>query len=173
MIIPSEHFADWSSQCDQPYASNDVVPILSPNEEDIARLTLRQTTLKENGLTHCLKKASGGTKKRKKGNTEAATAGPARETAEIDVDAKASNGTSVKIHYTPQPNLKGSEGIKDSSTASLTTKVIQEQELRNKRRKMETSDNIDSLFSKHKDDPSSKERDIGFMNRGFAIAGRK
>lgn len=51
--------------CNEPYAENDVVPILPTAPTDIARLNLRLKTLREKGLTHALKKAPGSKKKRK------------------------------------------------------------------------------------------------------------
>lgn len=44
--------------CDVEYASNDIIPINSLVDTDIARLSLRAKTLQEKGLSHSLKKAS-------------------------------------------------------------------------------------------------------------------
>lgn len=146
-------------QCNQSYASNDIIPILPVNEEDIARLSLRSRTLKENGLTHSLKKAGGGKKRKKAAGADAV----ANQEADSSKDEKKS---------TPQlpPLDKAAESIKNSSTASLTAKVLQQQDERNKRRKMENNKNFDSLFARQ---TTSKEKDIGFMNRGYAIPGRR
>lgn len=130
-------------QCNEAYAPNDVIPIIPTTEENIARLQLRAKTLKEKGLTHSLKKA-GGKKKRKNGEGE--------EKAEEKKEKRAATA----------------DGIKNSATASLTAKVLAEQEERNKRRKMESNDNLKSLFSsKDPKRPMGKNND--FMSRGFNI----
>ncbi|KAF4307026.1 hypothetical protein GTA08_BOTSDO05200 [Botryosphaeria dothidea] len=130
-------------QCNEAYAPNDVIPIIPTTEEDIARLQLRAKTLKEKGLTHSLKKA-GGKKKRKNGEGE--------EKAEEKKEKRAATA----------------DGIKNSATASLTAKVLAEQEERNKRRKMESNDNLKSLFSS-KDPKRSMGKNNDFMSRGFNI----
>lgn len=131
-------------QCNEAYAENDVIPIVPTSEEDIARLQLRIKTLKEKGLTHSLKKAGG--KKRKKnadGEEKVAEAKDGEKKAKVD-------------------------GIKNTATASLTAKVLAEQEERNKRRKMENNDNLKSLFApKEKKNPMGKNKD--FFTRGFDI----
>lgn len=68
---------------------------------------------------------------------------------------------------------KATNGIKNTSTANLTARVLEEQDERSKRRKMEQNANLKSLFAKKGHDPNSKERDISFMNRGYAIPGRR
>ncbi|GME38797.1 hypothetical protein GTA08_BOTSDO05200 [Neofusicoccum parvum] len=132
------------AECNEAYAENDVIPIVPTSEEDIARLQLRTKTLKEKGLTHSLKKAGG--KKRKKnadGEEKAAEAKDGEKKAKVD-------------------------GIKNTATASLTAKVLAEQEERNKRRKMENNDNLKSLFApKEKKNPMGKNKD--FFTRGFDI----
>lgn len=144
-----------------------MIPILSANEEDIARLTLRRTTLKENGLCHSLKKAAGSKKRKKADPTETVV-----PSAGLGQTETASSDTTTKAVKEPQA-VKSSHGIKNTSTASLTAKVLEEQDDRNKRRKMAQNDNLKSLFSQKNHDPNSKERDISFMNRGYAIPGRK
>ncbi|KAF2661247.1 DUF602-domain-containing protein [Lophiostoma macrostomum CBS 122681] len=137
-------------QCNESYAENDVVAILPTEDRDIARLTLRMKTLKEKGLTHALKKEKGGKKKRKHADKEA-------------------NGDSEKSKQTiPAP----SNGIKNASTASLTKKVLEEQEARNKRRKMEQNDNVKSLFSRD-DRGVSMGNSADYMTRGFSIPTKK
>ncbi|EKG20752.1 hypothetical protein MPH_01919 [Macrophomina phaseolina MS6] len=132
-------------QCNEAYAPNDVIPIIPTSEEDIARLQLRVKTLKEKGLTHSLKKV-GGKKKRKNVESE-------EKAEEKKKEKKAA---------------AASDGIKNSATASLTARVLAEQEERNKRRKLENNDNLKSLFSaKESTGPKGKNRD--FMSRGFDI----
>lgn len=149
--------------CDTEYASNDIIPILPISETDIARLSLRMNTLREKGLTHSLKKASGSGKKRKKDEVVDASTEP----------PGVSNGTSVQ-NGTPRTstpvngNSNGDDrgGINNASTASLTAKVVQEQE-RAKKRKME-NENVRSLFSS-KDPSVNASKSADFMTRGFSI----
>jgi hypothetical protein len=170
-------------QCNEPYAENDVIPILPTAPADIARLSLRMKTLKEKGLTHSLKKASG-SKKRKKNAEKEASAADTKQAEE----AKTGGGHEENISDKPaRPPLSTSSprpqaepaaskstsgtvptGIKNAATASLTAKVLEEQETRNKRRRVETNENLKSLFSsRDPKQPSGKSSD--FMTRGFSI----
>ncbi|KAF2226563.1 Rtf2 RING-finger-domain-containing protein [Elsinoe ampelina] len=140
--------------CDIAFAENDVIPILPTAKEDIARLQLRVKTLKEQGLTHSLKKA-GKEKKKKK-----------RDREEDDSQATEKNGNGAK-----KANGENGHGIKNSSTKALTDKVMQEQERRKKSRM--DNDNLKSLFSsRDQGKPTGKSSD--FMTRGYEIpAGTK
>lgn len=134
--------------CDVEYASNDVIPILPVTETDIARLTLRMKTLQENGLTHSLKKVSGS--KKRKHKDDVATKDPKAE-------------KSVPSNGEPSKNVTAS--INNSSAASVTSKVIQDQELAKKRKTK--NDNVSSLFSKK--DANGSGRNTDFMTRGFSM----
>ncbi|KAG8626417.1 hypothetical protein KVT40_005362 [Elsinoe batatas] len=140
--------------CDTAFAENDVIPILPTSKEDIARLQLRVKTLKEQGLTHSLKKA-GKDKKKKK-----------RDREEDDGQAADKNGNGTK-----KSNGENGHGINNSSTKALTDKVMQEQERRKKARM--DNDNLKSLFSsRDQGKPTGKSSD--FMTRGYEIpAGTK
>lgn len=141
--------------CETEYAPNDVVPILATAAKDIARLSLRMKTLQEKGLTHSLKKASGGGKKRKK-HDDAADPGSRGQLK------TAKTSTPVNAH----PEVDGSSGINNTATASLTAKVIEEQE-RAKKRKLE-NENVRSLFSsRDQSKPIGKSGD--FMSRGYSL----
>ncbi|KAF2863797.1 DUF602-domain-containing protein [Piedraia hortae CBS 480.64] len=95
---------DKCPQCGETYAPNDVIPILSTAEEDIARLQLRIKTLSEKGLTHSLKKASSlGKKKRKQKEAETG-------------------------------KEKQAPGIKHAATATIAAKVVKEQAEMKKRK---------------------------------------
>jgi hypothetical protein len=132
--------------CDIEYASNDIIPINSVLDTDIARLSLRAKTLQEKGLSHSLKKASG-SKKRKK-----------RDEQGVEAEEKGAAAAA-----------KASEDVKDkinnSATASLTAKVMQQQE-QAKKRKME-NENVKSLFSS-RDQTAAMGNSAGFMTRGFS-----
>jgi len=132
--------------CDAEYASNDIIPINSVVDIDIARLTLRAKTLQEKGLSHSLKKASG-SKKRKKRDEQV---GEAEE-----------KGAVTKGKVTEDVKDK----INNSATASLTAKVMQQTE-QAKRRKME-NENVKSLFSS-RDQGAAMGNSAGFMTRGFS-----
>lgn len=152
-------------QCNESYAVNDVIPIVPTTTTDIARLTLRMKTLKEQGLAHSLKKLvkDKDSKKRKK-REEKADVIPTL----VHVDGpKSKNGTP----RTSTPTLVEKEngtigGIQNTATASLTAKVMAEQE-QNKKRRME-SDSVRSLFSSR--DPSKPHgKSSDFMTRGYSI----
>lgn len=131
--------------CETEYASNDIIPILPTSSTDIARLALRIKTLQEKGLAHSLKKSAG--KKRKKQDEATAS-------AETD---KATNGK----------RDGESNGINNASTASLTAKVMQEQE-KSKKRRLE-SDNVRSLFAAKDAGKGTMGKNSDFMTRGFSV----
>lgn len=147
--------------CDTEYASNDIIPINSMVDTDIAHLILRSKILQERGLTHSLKKAPGSSKKRKKKDEQATANGTSEE-----------NGASSK-NATPKtstPNEDGNSKINNSATASLTAKVMQHQE-QSKKRKTE-NDNVKSLFS-NRDQAASLGNSAGFMTRGFSMGDKR
>lgn len=136
-------------QCDESYTEDNIIVILPTKEEDKQRLISRGAKLAEQGLTHSLKKAPG-SKKRKKHATTEGSADPASDSAE------------TKKSTAPSGN-----GIKNAATASLTARVLSEENEKKKRRKMMgLSDNLDSLFTKETKD-GKKSGD--FMTRGFSI----
>lgn len=126
--------------------------ILPTKDEDKQRLISRGAKLAEQGLTHSLKKAPG-SKKRKKHATTEGSADPASDSAEMKKSTAASGSNE--------------NGIKNAATASLTARVLSEENEKKKRRKMMgLSDNLDSLFTKETKD-GKKSGD--FMTRGFSI----
>jgi hypothetical protein len=126
--------------CDAEYAPNDLIPIIPTAPTDITRLALRIKTLQEMGLSHSLKKASTSKKRKKKTETEEDT-------------------QAVK-------NKSTTNGINNAATASLTSKVLQEQE-QAKRRRMD-NETVKSLFSsRDQTKPIGKSAD--FMTRGFSL----
>ena len=112
-------------------------------------LELRIANLKAQGLTHSLKKAPGTGKKRKKTAT-----------------VKEATDTEEPIKLTRTKSEKPESNIKNADTASLTAKVLAEQEERNKRRKLGANDNVKSLFSNKN---GMDEKHLDFMTRGFSI----
>jgi hypothetical protein len=158
-------------QCNEPYAENDVIPLLPTIPTDLARLNLRIKTLKEKSLTHALKKAPG-SKKRKKnadkevnGDSKATdTKGATKSKSSSDEDKSKVKANGLKTNSEKEAD----NGIKNSATASLTRKVMEEQEERNKRRKLGQNENVKSLFNTSSNAPS-KGNSADYMTRGFSI----
>lgn len=74
------------------------------------------------------------------------------------------NGT----HTNGEKKEAGDSSLKNSATASLTRKVLEEQEERNKRRKLGQNENVKSLFNTGSHAPS-KGNSADYMTRGFSI----
>ena len=160
-------------ECNEVYTSENVIPILPLAKEDIAKLAARAAKLKETGLTHSLKKAPGGKKRKKHADADAA---PAEE------KVATSNGTAegladkrktrvVENGAAPPQSRSGTStpsGIKNAATASLTSRVLEEQEERNKRRKLGLNENLKSLFSSTGYDGQG-QKGGDFMTRGFSL----
>lgn len=130
-------------------------------------MNARARKLKERGLTHSLKKAPGSGKKRKKlGDVEIVGVSSDYTSTDVTDGAVKSRAGSEKNSGTATPT----GGIKNAATASLTARVLANEQEKTKRRKLETNDNLKSLFSSGK----SKNKDGDFMTRGFSIpAGAK
>ena len=136
-------------QCNEPYTAENIIPILPTSQTDKDRLEQRIAALKSQGLTHSLKKAPGAGKKRKK-------------TATVEEATVAEE----PLRSTQTKSEKPESNIKNADTASLTAKVLAEQEERNKRRKLGANDNVKSLFSNKN---GMDEKHLDFMTRGFSI----
>ena len=150
-----------------------MIPILRTSEGEVKRLASRIQTLRERGLTHSLKKAPG-TKKRKK-DANATYTNPKAETRIGENEGNkqpdaSSDRTSVADRELTMSKTtsKSSSSIRNAATASLTVKVLREQEERNKRRKMENNANLETLFLKNA--PGQLyAKNSDFMSRGFTI----
>ncbi|KAK3375944.1 Rtf2 RING-finger-domain-containing protein [Lasiosphaeria ovina] len=141
-LVPCGHvFADVAMkqiqeeacpECSEPFKSRDIIPILPTEKSDVERLTTRLNGLKAAGLTHSLKKDKGIGKKKRK--AEEADREPAGE-ADKGKGVKPENEEGSKA---PPKTNKSSRlsGINNALTASLTAKVLAEQDERNKRRKL-------------------------------------
>ena len=152
-------------QCGEPYDSENTVTILPSTPTDTEKSQIRITRLREQGLSHSLKKAPDKSKKRKKDKTAdpESTVTPQHTVAESPADhAIISPSTPPKQPLQSLPN-----GIKNSETASLTARVLAEQDARNKKRRLEGSDNVKSLFSSGNTAAPGKRMD--FMTRGYSI----
>lgn len=149
--------------CDTAYASNDVIPILPTVPTEIARLSLRAKTLKDNGLTHSLKKASKEKKDKKRKVRDEAEA--EADAMSLHVDAKREKKDTERSR-TGTPTVAENTAIQNASTRALTEKVMAEQEAR-KKAKM-GNENLKSLFSsRDQSKPIGKSAD--FMTRGYSI----
>jgi hypothetical protein len=158
-------------QCNQSYETENVIPILPLGKEESMFLENRMERLAAAGLTHSLKKAPSSGKKRK-------------ANGEVKADVKVENGNPQKAgtpvasvpspiprSSTPQSGAstpKVSYGIKDAATASLTAKVLEEEEAKKRRRKiMGENETLKSLFSKP--EGGTKHSNGDFMTRGYSI----
>ncbi|KAI0969629.1 Rtf2 RING-finger-domain-containing protein [Xylaria arbuscula] len=117
-------------ECSETFLVRDMVPILPVDESDVEKCTARIEELRSAGLAHNLKKdkAAGGKKKRK--------------AAEEDGSRSLENGTDGNKKVTQKEKKQKrdrddiSSRINNSMTATLTAKVLAEQEERNKQRKL-------------------------------------
>lgn len=149
------------SKCGEPYTPDNVISILPISVLERERLHDRIQRLKQEGLTHSLKKATGAGKKRKKNP-------PIPDVVNSD---QKYDGQRPEIHQANNSVLAAQGRIKNEETASLTAKVLAEEQDRNKRRKMGTNENLKSLFSSKN---GMDEKHTDFMTRGFSIpAGAK
>ncbi|ETN47013.1 uncharacterized protein HMPREF1541_01203 [Cyphellophora europaea CBS 101466] len=136
------------SVCNAKYEERDVVPILPSTDIDKEFVMNRMNTLRELGLTHSLKKDKSSKKRKATGDDNGKKEKTNGENAE-------KSGTSKN---------ESSNGIKNSATASLTKRVLEEENAK-KKRKLE-NENISSLYSKKN---GEKLRDNEFMTRGFSV----
>lgn len=164
-------------ECNEPYTPENVIPILPMAKEDIAKLAARATKLKEADLTHSLKKAPGNKKRKKNAEADsAATEGKVPEMNGKTTVERLSEKTKARLAEngsgTPQSrsgtSTPVSSRIKNAATASLTANVLDEQEERNKRRKMGLNDNLKSLFS-NTGYSAQTHKGGDFMTRGYSL----
>ncbi|KAL9595694.1 MAG: hypothetical protein Q9219_006290 [cf. Caloplaca sp. 3 TL-2023] len=142
-------------QCDELYVTENIISILPTSLTDKDRLRERILKLQSTGLTHSLKKSPGSTKKRKKG--------PSIKEESIDT---ADLAAGPDIPQREEVAVPSSKAIRNEGTASLTAKVLAEQDDRNKRRKLAPNENLKTLFSSSNSMP---EKRSDFMTRGFTI----
>jgi hypothetical protein len=121
-------------ECSETFETVDVIPILPTEKVDIERLTARAGDLKARGITHSLKKDKGNGKKKRKAE-ESNGDGPAAKPDKANKRREREDEMSAKAPPKPDLNARVS-GINNAMTASLTAKVLAEQEERNKRRKL-------------------------------------
>ena len=166
-------------ECNEAYTAENVIPILPLAKEEIAKLATRALNLSKAGLTHSLKKASGTKKRRKNAEVDSVPAdGKANATSEVTLPEAASEKVKNLLaeKTVPQPRsgtaIPVGSGVKNASTASLTAKVLDEQEERNKRRKLGLNNNLKSLFS-NSGYSAQAQKSGDFMTRGYSLPKRK
>lgn len=133
----------------------------------------RLTELTSLGLTHSLKKAAGEKKRKKdKESSDSKKAPSGHKNGSKDTTLRTSPDPHSDVKTKPASNGKSLSGsIKNATTASLTNKVLTHEREMAKRRKLEMSDNVKSLF-KSKDDKTDAGKGKGggdFMTRGYSL----
>jgi len=116
-------------ECSEQFQKSDIIPILSTEKSDLDFLSSRIEKLRARGLTHSLKKDKSSSKKKRKaeetnGNGEIKTAETREPRQEQEMAGKPPSQSDITSR------------INNAATASLTAKVLAEQDERNKRRKL-------------------------------------
>lgn len=115
-------------ECGEEFAKDNVITILPTKQEEVDRLVRRIDQLRTTGLTHALKKDKSEKKKKRK-------ADDAKQDEKTEGDKTAYDGKTT-TNGEPRANDGRSKGINNPLAASLTAKVLAEQDERNKRRKL-------------------------------------
>lgn len=124
-ITDQEHVCP---ECSEAFEDGDVISILPTDETELVKLRKRMEDLRAKGLSHS-KKAGKSAKKNKKRKAED------RETNGKNGERNGEAGKKTsKSNKTDAASKLG--GINNPATASLTAKVLAEQEQMNKRRKL-------------------------------------
>ncbi|MCJ1285629.1 hypothetical protein MMC26_004970 [Xylographa opegraphella] len=144
--------AEACLQCNEAYTPESIILILPTLTADKEHLDARIQSLKDQGLTHSLKKVTGSGKKRKK-NEDTGKAQLA-QTSLSNSATEAYSLAGLSQNHSGVATPKGR--IQNATTASLTAKVLAEEEVKAKRRKLDANPNLKSLFSSGK----AKHRDV-------------
>lgn len=157
--------AETCLQCNEPYTAANIIPILPTSTAEKTRTESRIAQLREQGLTHSLKKPpnTSGKKRKKNGDSKP----PSTATDPNPLGPANSEHNSRKT---------ANGAIHNPSTASLTARVLSEEQDRAKKRKQAANENVKSLFSSKTSDNTTtqKHAHADFMTRGFSIpAGAK
>ncbi|KAL6820532.1 DUF602 domain-containing protein [Trichoderma camerunense] len=114
-------------ECGEAFTQENVIAILPTAEKDLDRLQKRIEDLQATGLTHTLKKGKSEKKKKRK-------AGDAEEEGDAEKkEDKAKKNDASRAKKETDSRIKG---INNSMAATLTARVLAEQDERNKRRKL-------------------------------------
>ncbi|KAI9151478.1 Replication termination factor [Paramyrothecium foliicola] len=112
-------------ECAEAFTKDNVIPILPTSEKDIQKLETRIEDLRAKGLAHTLKKDKSEKKKKRKGDDVKEEESAEKKEREAKTDGQAKKDTDSRI-----------SGINNAMAASLTAKVLAEQDEMNKRRKI-------------------------------------
>ncbi|EQL02668.1 DUF602 domain-containing protein [Ophiocordyceps sinensis CO18] len=115
-------------ECETLFDAENVITVLPTTEKDVERLANRLDGLRAKGLTHTLKRDKSEKKKKKRKKDESNEAGGEANTTE-----RALGDGSKRLRQDVDPRVSG---INNALAASLTAKVLAEQDERNKRRKL-------------------------------------
>jgi Rtf2 RING-finger len=114
-------------ECGDEFKDENLIPIMPTEEVDIHRLFARISNLKEGGLTHTLKKDKAHGKKKRKADDETRDDSEASHINQGDAGKKTRDFD----------DAAQSSRINNAMAASLTAKVLAEQEEKSKRRRLE------------------------------------
>ncbi|KAL7797399.1 DUF602 domain-containing protein [Trichoderma ceciliae] len=119
---------DACPECGEAFTQENVIAILPTAEGDLDRLQKRIEDLQANGFTHTLKKGKLEKKKKRKAGATAEEEGN-----EEDKEEKTKKSDASRAKKETDSRIKG---INNSMAATLTARVLAEQDERNKRRKL-------------------------------------
>lgn len=120
-IMDQEHNCP---ECSEAFEEQDIIPILPVEQTDVQKLVKRMEDLRSKGLTHSKKQDKSAKKNKKRKAEDEKTSGD-------------KNGKKADKSAQPKPAAKANKAaINNPMTASLTAKVLAEQEEMNKRRKL-------------------------------------
>lgn len=172
------------SECNEAFEARDVISILATVDADLKKLWRRIEQLRAEGLTHSLKPAFGAGKKRKKAKVTDDPAQNKVEESTIYDPLECARGPrqpgSISSKMSPAPVEKRVKsrksvvgiptgGIKNLCSISMVDKIMAEEQLRKKKQKLTRNENVKSLFVPTGGGPAKGQKDIDFMNRGFAL----
>ena len=124
-IMDQEHICP---ECSETFEDQDAIPILPTEDAHVEKLSKRIENLRAKGLTHSKKKDKSEKKKKKRKAGDRDESG-----ANGEKNREAENGRQPKAAKVGKVEAPS---INNPMTASLTAKVMAEQEERNRRRKM-------------------------------------
>lgn len=119
-ITDQEHICP---ECSESFEEQDVIPILPTDEAEVQKLQKRMEDLRSKGLTHSRKQDKSAKKKKK------------RKAGDADTGA-GKDGENKPPKSSKTDASSRTAAINNPMTASLTARVLAEQEERNKRRKL-------------------------------------
>jgi hypothetical protein len=119
--------ADACPECSEAFTGDNVITILPTTKDEMKKLQDRVESLRADGLTHNLKKDKSDKKKKRKAD---ATDGTMKESEKEESNGGANNKKSRKD---PDSRVNG---INNSMAATLTARVLAEQDEKNKQRRL-------------------------------------